>query len=84
MSGAKLDAGDAMRTTMTLPDELAREVRELTGGGSLSQFTRDALRERVQRLQRDRLVRELEDGYRAEAEDPSLDIEWSAVESEGL
>ena len=73
-----------MRTTVTLPDDLAHDVQELAEGRSLSEFTREALRERVERLKRGRLARELEEGYRAEADDPSLDPRWSAVEIEGL
>jgi predicted transcriptional regulator len=73
-----------MRTTVTLPDDLAREVQELAEGRSLSEFAREALRERVDRLKRNRLARELEEGYRAEAEEPSFDPEWSNVETEDL
>ena len=73
-----------MRTTVTLPDDLAREVGELAEGRSLSELIREALRDRVERLKRDRLAYELEEGYRAEAEEPSLDPAWSAVETEGL
>jgi metal-responsive CopG/Arc/MetJ family transcriptional regulator len=73
-----------MRTTVTLPDDLAREVQELSEGRSLSEFAREALRERVDRLKRNRLARELEEGYWAEAEEPSLDPEWSNVETENL
>lgn len=73
-----------MRTTVTLPDDLADEVQELAGGRSLSEFTREALRERVDRLKKIRLAHELEEGYRAEAEESSLDPEWSTVETEGL
>ena len=73
-----------MRTTITLPDELVEEARELGGGGSLSEFAREALRERVERLKRERLAREMAQGYRAEAEDPSLDPEWTTVETERL
>lgn len=73
-----------MRTTITIPDDLAREARELAGGRSLSQLARDALREAVERLKAERLARELDEGYRAEARDPSLDPAWTAVDSEEL
>lgn len=73
-----------MRTTITIPDDLAREARELADDRPLSEFTRDAVRERVERLQKERLARELEEGYRAEAQQLSLDPEWKDVEVEGL
>ena len=73
-----------MRTTITIPDELAQEAQALSGNRALSEFTREALRERVARLKREKLAREMEEGYRAEAEDLSLDPEWQAVEVEGL
>lgn len=44
----------------------------------------EAIRERVSRLETERLAREMEKGYRAEAEEPSLDPEWAAIEVEGL
>jgi metal-responsive CopG/Arc/MetJ family transcriptional regulator len=72
-----------MRTTITLPDDLVEQARELGGARSLSEFAREALRERVERLRSERLAREMEEGYRTEAEDPSLDPEWAAIETEG-
>lgn len=35
-------------------------------------------------LKNQRLAKELFEGYRAEAQEPSLDPEWSVVEVEGL
>lgn len=72
-----------MRTTVSIPDDLAEEVQQMAGGRSVSEFTREALRERVDRLRREQLARELEEAYRAEAEGPSLDPEWNAIETEG-
>lgn len=73
-----------MRTTITIPDDLAREARDLADGRSLSHLARDALREAVDRLKAERLARELDEGYRSEAQNPSLDPAWTAVESEEL
>ena len=73
-----------MRTTVSIPDDLAEEVQAMAGGRSMSEFTREALRERVDRLRREQLARELEEGYRSEAEELSLDLEWSGIETEGL
>ena len=73
-----------MRTTITIPDSLAQEAQELTGGRALSEFVREALRDRVARLKREELARKMEEGYLAEAEELSLDPEWRAIEVEGL
>lgn len=73
-----------MRTTITLPDDLVKRARELGGGRPLSELAREALQERVERLQRERLAETMDEGYRAEAEDPSLDPEWSTIETEGV
>lgn len=73
-----------MRTTITIPDDLAREAQELARGRPLSEFARKAMQERVERLKAEQLARALDEGYRAEAGNPSLDPEWAAVEAEGL
>lgn len=73
-----------MRTTVTIPDDLAQEARKLVPDRPLSQIIRRSLREWVERLESERLARELEEGYRAEARDPSLEPEWSTTETEGL
>lgn len=73
-----------MRTTITIPDDLAQDARELAEGRSLSQFTRQALRDAVERLKAERLAQDMEEGYRSEAQDPSLEPEWIAVEVDDL
>jgi hypothetical protein len=73
-----------MRTTVVIPDELMDEVRRFAGGVPLSRFVRESVAERVDRLKREQLAAEMEEGYRAEAEDPSLDSEWANVETDGL
>jgi metal-responsive CopG/Arc/MetJ family transcriptional regulator len=73
-----------MRTSITIPDDLATQAQELAEGRPLSEFTREAIRERVSRLKTERLAREMEAGYRAEAEEQSLAPEWAAIEVEGL
>ena len=71
------------RTTVVIPDEVLEEVRLVSGEGGVSGFVRDAVVYRLDTMKRERLVREMEAGYRAEAEEPSLDPEWQGVETEG-
>lgn len=73
-----------MRTTVIIPDELVEEVGRLAAGEPLSRFVRESVAERVARLKREQLIRDMEEGYRAEACDPSLDSEWENVEVDGL
>jgi hypothetical protein len=67
-----------------IPDEVLEAVREHIGEGSLGGFVREAVEHRLAALRRESLVREMEAGYVAEAEAPSLDPEWTEVETEGL
>ncbi len=73
-----------MRTTISIPQELFAAVQRLTPQQPFSQFARNAIREKVAHLQREKLAAEMEKGYRAEAEDSSLEREWKAVETDGL
>jgi hypothetical protein len=71
------------RTTVVIPDDILDEVRRVAGESSVSGFVRDAVVYRLDAVKRELLVREMEAGYRAEAEEPSLDPEWQGVETEG-
>ncbi len=72
-----------MRTTISLPDELATQAHEFLDGRSFSDFARESIALRVGELRRERLAREMSEGYEAEAREPSLDPAWSDVEVEG-
>jgi hypothetical protein len=73
-----------MRTTISLPEDLAEKARRASRNGSLSAFARDAIAERLARIERERIALAMEQGYQHEAEDPSLDPEWEATEVDGL
>jgi hypothetical protein len=60
------------------------EIRRHIGDGSLSRFVRESVTHRLQILKRELLVRKMAQGYGAEAEEPSLDPEWTDLEVEGL
>lgn len=72
-----------MRTTIAIPDDLYRDLEPFVGSRSFSQFVREALRSYLDRLEQEALAREMAEGYRAEAQSPSLEPEWSAVETDG-
>jgi predicted CopG family antitoxin len=73
-----------MRTTISVPDDLFSEARRLAGERSFSEFASDAIRWKIEILHREVLARDMEEGYRAEAEHPSLDPAWKSTEVEGL
>ena len=72
-----------MRTTVTIPADLYQELQPFVGERSFSQFVREAIQGHVERLKEQALARAMEEGYRAEAETPSLDASWSEIETEG-
>ncbi|HEX3528951.1 MAG TPA: hypothetical protein VH988_17975 [Thermoanaerobaculia bacterium] len=73
-----------MRTTISIPDETFAAAKALAGARPFSDFASEAIQARVAQLNRERLAREMEAGYRAEAESTSLDSEWAAIETEGM
>jgi predicted CopG family antitoxin len=73
-----------MRTTISIPDEVYSEAKEVMGPRPFSEFASEAIQDRIQRLKRKRLAEEMAEGYRSEAEDSSLDSEWFGVETDGL
>jgi hypothetical protein len=56
----------------------------MVGRPFLQRFVSEAIHRRVVELARERLAQELEEGYRAEAANPSLDLEWATIEVKGL
>jgi hypothetical protein len=54
------------------------------GSKPFSEFASEAIHVRVQQLKRERLAREMAQGYEAEARNPSIDPEWADIETEGL
>jgi hypothetical protein len=72
-----------VRTTISINDALAEQIRQRAGGMTLSEFARRALVERVERLNREELAQAMSEGYAAEAVSPSLDNAWAVTEAEG-
>lgn len=73
-----------MRTTISIPDDVYAAAKEMLGARSFSELATEAIQNQVARLKRERLAGEMAEGYRAEAQSPSLDEEWTGVETEGL
>lgn len=73
-----------MRTTISIPDDVYSEAKEVMGSRHFSEFASEAIQARVEQLKREHLTQAMAEGYRSEAADSSLDLEWSEVETEGL
>jgi predicted CopG family antitoxin len=73
-----------LRTTISIPDEVYSEAKEVMGSRPFSEFASEAIRARVEQLKRKHLAQAMAEGYGIEAESPSLDVEWADVETEGL
>lgn len=73
-----------MRTTISIPDEVYTEAKEVMGVRPFSEFASEAIQARVRQLRREHLAEQMTEGYQAEAESSSLDGEWAEVETEGL
>lgn len=71
-----------MRTTVSIPSRLYDDVQELKASRSFSDFAAEAIRRHVDELRRQQLGEQMAEGYRAEATNPSLDVEWTAIETE--
>jgi hypothetical protein len=71
-----------MRTTISIPETLITRVRVRAPGVTLSAFAREAMAERLDRLERQELARSMSEGYATQSAGPDGD-DWAAVETEG-
>ncbi|MCP4665801.1 MAG: hypothetical protein GY849_05500 [Deltaproteobacteria bacterium] len=75
---------ETVRLNITIPKDLALALKRLTGPRKRSRFVAEALRERIEKQQKDELLKVLEEGYRAGAnESLALSREFDAVDLEG-
>jgi len=73
-----------VRMNITIPQELARQVDELTDPRKRSQFISEALKHRIEEIQHEKAQKALEEGYKARKEEShSITKEFEAVDLEG-
>ena len=73
-----------VRMNITIPEEFARQVDQLTGPRKRSQFISEALKHRIEEIQREKAQKALEDGYKARKEESHLITkEFEAADLEG-
>ena len=69
------------RLNITLPDEVIRQIKDLP---NKSRFIAEALKEKLERIEREKLDRLLVEGYKAtKEEDKRIDKEWEKITLEG-
>ncbi len=73
-----------IRMNITIPQELAHEVDQLTGPRKRSQFISEALKRRIEEIQYEKVQKALEEGYKARKEEShSITKEFQATDLEG-
>ena len=75
----------AIRMNVTLPEEIVETLKEMAGPRGQSSFVAESIRYYAKRLKRQQLKKELEEGYKASAEeDLELSKEFDATLMDGL
>jgi metal-responsive CopG/Arc/MetJ family transcriptional regulator len=74
----------AMRTTITLDDTLHAKLKQLTGARGMNQFISEALWEKIQQLEQEKIHSLMKEGYLATQSDRTeLNADWQVVDVEG-
>ncbi len=75
----------AVRMNVTLPEDVAETLKEMAGPRGQSSFVADSIRYYAKRIKRRKLLKELEEGYKAAAkEDQELNQEFDHTLMDGL
>lgn len=73
-----------MRTTITLDEELHTKLKQLTTPRGINRFINEALRDKIQRLEQERVEALMKEGYLATKSDRSaLNEDWQTIDVEG-
>jgi metal-responsive CopG/Arc/MetJ family transcriptional regulator len=73
-----------VRMNITLPEELARQIDKLVEPKKKSNFIAETLRQRIAKIQHEKLQEILEEGYKTrKKETQSLAKEFESVDLEG-
>ena len=73
-----------IRMNITISEELAHQMEELTGPRKRSQFISEALEHRIEEIRHEKTQKTLEEGYKARKEEShSITKEFQAVDLEG-
>jgi hypothetical protein len=71
---------NTQKLNFTVPDDIARELKNLVKKSKRSAFVAEALKERLDELKRRQLEKELIEGYQARRdEDAEINREWEKI-----
>ena len=73
---------NTVRMNITLPSEIAELLKSVK---NKSNFIAEAVKERLEREEKNQLVRELTEGYKIrKSEDKKLALEWDTTTGDGI
>lgn len=73
-----------VRMNISIPEELARKMNELTGPRKKSNFIAEALKHWIEETQREKIQQDLEEGYKArKKESTEMAKEFENADLEG-
>jgi CopG family transcriptional regulator/antitoxin EndoAI len=73
-----------VRMNITVPEELAQQLDKLIGPRKRSHFITETLKERIERIQNEKLQKMLEEGYKVrKQESQSITEEFESADLEG-
>ena len=74
----------AVRLNVTIPEELVSQLDRLVGSRNKSRFITEALRERIERIQEQKLAKILEEGYKSRKQEGlSITRDFEPADLEG-
>ena len=73
-----------VRLNITLPEELALQLDNLAGSGKKSRFITESLKQRIEKIQKQKMQKILEEGYKTgKQESLAISREFEPVDLEG-
>ena len=70
--------------SITIPEELAQKLDQVAGSRKKSEFITESLKERIKKMEEEKLQNELAEGYKAQKDESfSIAEEFGAVDLEG-
>jgi metal-responsive CopG/Arc/MetJ family transcriptional regulator len=73
-----------VRMNITIPEDLARQLDQLVDSRKKSRFIAETLKERVKKIEEDKLQKMLEEGYeRRKEESLSISRDFETIDLEG-
>ena len=73
-----------VRMSITIPEDLAQKLDQVAGSRKKSEFITESLRERIKKMEEEKLQNELAEGYKArKAESLSIAEEFEPSDLEG-